>query len=157
MHAPGDPKADARRDKEPNIETVPVDTVERMAGLAETARKEETWAWDALSRFVEGCAALRLDPLISLDGSRPRLLEILDQMVRAAHEEGALRPDVGTGDVLGVAGLVIRGLPALPEGVSDELGERAVRLVLAGMRAHPAPTPPGTAMTTEELIERFHG
>ncbi|MEU6717522.1 hypothetical protein ABZ897_39170 [Nonomuraea sp. NPDC046802] len=152
MRAPDDLRTDAR----PNGK----DALERMAALAEIARKEETWAFDALSRFVEECAGLRLDPLgiaatPDADRGRVRLLEILGQIVRAAHDEGALREDVGAGDILGVVGLLVRGLPTLPADLGDELGRRAARLVLAGVRAHPAPAPPGEAMTAEDLIHRL--
>ncbi|MEV4171043.1 TetR/AcrR family transcriptional regulator [Nonomuraea sp. NPDC049709] len=156
-------------DRDSLIHAVLADGLDRMIALAEEARAEETWAWDALSRFVRGCAGLRLDLLVSvagaqvhdvaatpeIDAGRTRLLEALDRVVNAAHAEGALRPDVGAGDVMGVVGLLIRGLPALPADLGEELRERAVRLVLAGMRAHPAPVPPGEAMTAEELIRRL--
>jgi AcrR family transcriptional regulator len=156
-------------DRDALTHAVLTDGLDRMVALAEAARSEETWAWDALSRFVHGCAGLRLDPLAAVAGAQPhhvaaapeigemraRLLDVLDRIVAAAHDEGALRPDVGAGDVMGVASLVIRGLPTLPAGLEEELRERTVRLVLAGMRTHPAPAPPGTAMTAEELIRRF--
>ncbi|MEV0378463.1 hypothetical protein [Nonomuraea sp. NPDC050643] len=136
--------------------------LDRMTALAEEARSEETWAWDALSRFVRACAALGLDPLGPApapegDADRARLLKALDGIVDAAHHEGALRGDVGAGDVLGAVGLLVRGLPTLPAGLAGELGERTARLVLAGMRAHPAPEPPGTALTGGELISRLPG
>ncbi|MBF8191856.1 TetR/AcrR family transcriptional regulator [Nonomuraea sp. K274] len=156
-------------DRDSLVRAVLVDTIERMIALAGTAREEETWAWDALSRFVHDCAGLRLDLLISVADSQPhgadaapeindgriRLLQALDRIVSAAHDEGALRSDVGAGDVMGVVGLLIRGLPALPRDLGDELRERAVRLLLAGMRAHPAPVPPEKALTAEELSRRI--
>jgi AcrR family transcriptional regulator len=156
-------------DRDSLVHAVLSDGLDRMIALAEAARAEETWAWDALSRFVHGCAELRLDPLASVAGSRvhreavtpeigegrARLLDTLDKIVDAAHDEGALRLDVGAGDVMGVVGLLIRGLPTLPSDLGEELRDRAVRLVLAGMRAHPAPAPPGVAMTADELIRRF--
>ncbi|MEO3792639.1 helix-turn-helix domain-containing protein [Nonomuraea sp. B10E15] len=156
-------------DRDSLIHAVLADALERMIALAQKAREEETWAWDALSRFVRGCAELRLDLLISVAGAqvhrvagtpeinegRGRLLEVLDQIVSAAHDEGALRTDVGTGDVMGVVGLLVRGLPTLPAALGGELRERAVRLALAGMRAHPAPSPPEEPLTSEELIRRF--
>ncbi|MFG1704578.1 TetR/AcrR family transcriptional regulator [Nonomuraea sp. M3C6] len=156
-------------DRDSLIHAVLADTLERMIALAEEARAEETWAWDALDHFVHGCAGLRLDLLVSVAGAqvhrvsatpeinegRARLLAALDQIVHAAHDEGALRLDVGSGDVMGVVGLLVRGLPTLPADLGDELRDRAVRLVLAGMRAHPAPTPPGEAMTAEELSRRL--
>ncbi|MFC4112470.1 TetR/AcrR family transcriptional regulator [Nonomuraea zeae] len=160
-------------DREALIHAVLADGLDRMVALADAARSEETWAWDALSRFVHGCAELRLDLLVSVAGAqvhrvaatpeigegRARLLDALDRIVAAAHGEGALRTDVGAGDVMGAIGLLVRGLPTLPADLGEELRERTVRLVLAGMRAHPAPAPPGTAMTAGELIRRLseHG
>ncbi|MEU6721628.1 helix-turn-helix domain-containing protein [Nonomuraea sp. NPDC046802] len=211
MRAPGDLRADARRNRELIIQTartvfaeqgpsatmdeiarhaqvgagtlyrhfpdrdalfhaVLTDALERMIALAETTRKQEGLAWDALSRFVEGCAGLRLDLLISVAGSqatqvattpeigegRARLLKILDQIVSAAHDEGTLRHDVGAGDVMGAVSLLIRGLPTLPTDLSAELKNRALRLVLAGMRTDPAPIPPPVpAMTANDLIRRL--
>ncbi|TYB63305.1 hypothetical protein FXF51_24280 [Nonomuraea sp. PA05] len=139
----------------------------RMIALAEEAQSEETWAFDALSRFVVGCAEAGLDPLVAVEGggadasedgaAGDRLVKVLEEIVRAGHDEGALRADVGAGDVVGVVGLVVRGLPTVPAGVGEELRERAARLVLAGMRAHPAPAPPGAALTVEELARRVSG
>lgn len=156
-------------DRDSLVHAVLADGLDRMVALAEEAREEETWAWDALSRFVDRCVGQRLDLLVSVAGSqahgvtaapeieagRTRLLKALDQIVGAAHDEGALRPDVGAGDVMGVVGLLVRGLPTLPADLGEELRGRTVRLVLAGMRAHPAPVPPGEAMTAEELIRRL--
>ncbi|MFB4267666.1 hypothetical protein [Nonomuraea sp. GTA35] len=188
MSAPGHLTAEAGR----NQGAMLADQVNRMIALAEEARSEETWAFDALSRFVAGCAGLGLDPLAAVEGAagertpgttagkrtpdaaagerapdaaagpesgatRDRLLKVLDDIVRAGHDEGALRADVGVGDVVGVVGLLVRGLPTVPAGLGEELRERAARLVLAGMRAHPAPTPPGAALTAGELARHVSG
>ncbi|MEV5896895.1 hypothetical protein [Nonomuraea fuscirosea] len=182
MGAPGQLRADAEKNRD-----LVADGLDRMIALAEQAGEEETWAWDALSRFVDGCADLRLDPLLmvadapapetgvrrqecvppkgsatpevsttpELAASRARLLEALGRIVGAAHAEGALRLDVGAGDVLGVVGLLIRGLPTLPAELGEELRGRAVRLVLAGMRVHPAPAPPGRPLSGDELFQRL--
>ncbi|MEV0621314.1 hypothetical protein AB0I81_48850 [Nonomuraea sp. NPDC050404] len=158
MSAPGRPTAETGR----NQETVLADELNRMIALAEEARSEETWAFDSLSRFVHGCADARLDPLASavagdaaeIEAARARLLKALDGIVRAGHDESALREDVGTGDVVGAVGLLVRGLSTVPAGLGEELSERAARLVLAGMRAHPAPVPPGAPLTAEELVQR---
>jgi hypothetical protein len=212
MGAPGRLRADAEQNRD-----LVADGLDRMIALAEQAGEEETWAWDALSRFVDGCADLRLDPLLTVadtpaqemggrrqesvrpEGSAPpeestapkksttpeaglrseagvtleagvtseagvtpelaagraRLLEALGRIVGAAHAEGALRLDVGAGDVLGVVGLLIRGLPTLPAELDEELRSRAVRLVLAGMRVHPAPAPPGRPLSGDELFQHL--
>ncbi|MFG1974572.1 hypothetical protein ACGFJC_35030 [Nonomuraea fuscirosea] len=200
MGAPGQLRADAEQNRD-----LVADGLDRMIALAEQAGEEETWAWDALSRFVDGCADLRLDPLLTVadapaqemggrrqesvrpEGSAPpkesttpegsatpevglrpeagvtpelaagraRLLEALGRIVGAAHAEGALRLDVGAGDVLGVVGLLIRGLPTLPAELDEELRGRAVRLVLAGMRVHPAPAPPGRPLSGDELFQHL--
>ncbi|MFI7703355.1 TetR/AcrR family transcriptional regulator [Nonomuraea sp. NPDC049480] len=156
-------------DRDDLVKAVLADELERMTGLAESAWKEETWAFDALSRFVHECAERRLDLLVAVPGTRlgsvagapepgderARLLDALERIVDAAHHEGALRDDVGTGDVMGVVGLMVRGLPTLPEDLADDLRERAVHLALSGMRAHPAPSPPRGPMTTEELRRRI--
>ncbi|MEU8402085.1 hypothetical protein AB0C28_43465 [Nonomuraea sp. NPDC048892] len=193
MGAPGQPRADAG-----NRDLI-ADGLDRMIALAEQAGHEETWAWDALSRFVEGCVELGLDPLLPMVGTptpesgatheatvaheaivthevsetrevivtpdttvtpeivsgRARLLEELGGIVGAAHAEGALRLDVGPGDVIGVVGLLMRGVPTLPAELGEDLRDRAVRLALAGMRNHPAPAPPGRPMSGDELLQRL--
>ncbi|GAA4980073.1 hypothetical protein HD597_011885 [Nonomuraea thailandensis] len=208
MSAPGHLTAEAGSNQGATL----ADQVNRMIALAEEARAEETWAFDALSRFVAGCAELGLDPLAAVEGARAReaavgaatresgsasahdgdsasahdgaggaaaqdvagaardadaapevgavsdrLLKVLEDIVRAGHDEGALRADVGAGDVAGVVGLLVRGLPTVPAGLGEELRVRAARLVLAGMRAHPAPVPPGAALTAGELARRVSG
>lgn len=156
-------------DRDSLTQAVLADALERMIGLAEAAQKEETWAFDALSRFVHGCAELRLDLLLAVAGprgegvtgppeveeARARLLDALERIVDSAHHEGALRDDVGTGDIVGVVGRLVRGLPTLPEDLADDLRERTAHLALTGMRAHPAPSPPRKPMTAGELRRRL--
>jgi AcrR family transcriptional regulator len=156
-------------DRDSLLQAVVLDGLERMTALAETARAEEPTAWDALSRFVRGCTGLRLDLVGAM--ARPQadrltatpeirqgratLLDTLDEIVSAAHSEGTMRRDVGTGDVFGVVSLLIRGLPTLPQDLADDLRDRSTGLILVGMRNHPWAPPLGQPMSAQTLRQRI--
>lgn len=134
---------------------------------ARQARDEEVRAFDALVRSMSGSlelrltlrvshlfspaatAAIRADPTIR-EISR-ELGEIADGLVRAAQEEGTLRPDVGSGDVRYLFSLLLHGRQDTPGETSEIAFERAREIVLDGLRARPGTPLPGRPLTAADL------
>jgi AcrR family transcriptional regulator len=131
--------------------------------LAETraAMADEATAWKALVRIVRESRELQLSVRLAILSPlaasilrddpitgrfRRELLETVDGVVRAAQAEGTLRPDVGTGDVAALLSLLLAQLPMLPGG-----SERALALMLDGLRAQPGTQLPGQPLTIEDF------
>ena len=123
-------------------------------------------AWDALVHLLVGSRDLRLSirlAVLSRPGwasirddpeireLRENLLGVLDELVRTAQADDVLRADVGTGDVGLVVYLLFRHNPADAEALSGGPLERAVVLMLDGMRVHPGTPLPGHPVTAAEL------
>lgn len=136
--------------------------------LAEThaAVAAEATAWDALVRIVRESRELQLSVRLAILSPlaasiirddpmtvrfRRELLETVDGVVRAAQAEGTLRPDVGTGDVVALLSLLLARLPELPAGSAWLVSERALALMLDGLRAQPGTDLPGQPLTIEEF------
>ncbi|GAA0979194.1 TetR/AcrR family transcriptional regulator [Nocardiopsis tropica] len=79
---------------------------------------------------------------------------VIDGLVRDAQAEGALRPDVGTGDVLMLVALVVTGMGATAGALGPQVYERVLALALDGLRPGPAAPLPGRPLTPEDLDPR---
>ncbi|WP_407942345.1 hypothetical protein [Nocardiopsis tropica] len=73
---------------------------------------------------------------------------------RSARAEGALRPDVGTGDVLMLVALVVTGMGATAGALGPQVYERVLALALDGLRPGSAAPLPGRPLTPEDLDPR---
>ncbi|GII77887.1 TetR family transcriptional regulator [Sphaerisporangium rufum] len=132
--------------------------LERLAELAESAWREEPDAWHALRRFLRGALELRLGALQSvieprlhaamraapeLREIRQRIIVLVERMIRHAHQDGALRPDVEPGDIA----LMMTMHVQLPGAAPDERAvRRVVEIMLDGLRAGDQPELPDGAM-----------
>ncbi|MCK9926356.1 TetR/AcrR family transcriptional regulator [Frankia sp. Mgl5] len=149
------------------IVAVVQDSLATMLARARVAEAEETHAWDALVRSLSGSRELRLtwrlpDLFLSATGAavladptirriRDELTSLIDSLVRAAQEEGSLRPDVGTGDVIHLFSLLLRGPHRMPGEVAEAAYERARGVILDGLRARPGISLTGRALSVSEL------
>ncbi|WP_018501334.1 TetR/AcrR family transcriptional regulator [Parafrankia discariae] len=154
-------------DRDALIVAVVRDSLETMLARAREAEAEEPRAWDALVRTMTGSQELRLtlripnlflpvtgeairaDPVVMQ--IRGELTALIDGLVRAAQREGSLRPDVGTGDVIHLFWLLLRGLKEMPGALADAAYDRARGVILDGLRARPGGALPGRALTIGDL------
>ena len=141
-----------------------------LATLLDDVRRaaaEEPRAWDALvvsmsySRELrasvpiasslppEQAARLHDDPVVR--GLRRELSEAADELVRAAQQEGTLRPDVGGGDVTRLFSLVRRGAQNPRDEAADLGSRRALGVILDGLRAAGHEALPGRPIRTRDL------
>jgi AcrR family transcriptional regulator len=136
---------------------------------ARAATAEEPTAWDALVRLMGRSRELRLSVRLAVlsrsawaairdDPETGRLrdgiMAVLDDLVRRAQAEGALRPDVGTGDVAALLSLLLRRVPADSDETADLILERALVLILDGLRALPDTTRSHTPLSGSTLPGR---
>ncbi|CUU56997.1 DNA-binding transcriptional regulator, AcrR family [Parafrankia irregularis] len=151
------------------------DSVSEMLDHARRAQAEEPTAWGALVRSLGGFRALSLTvrmpglfsgataAAIEADETirriRAELIEITDTLVRDAQREGALRPDVGGGDVTHLFTLLLQSTNGSPWQPDEIAFERARGIILDGLRARPdaatgGPPLPGRPLSTADLDPR---
>jgi AcrR family transcriptional regulator len=142
--------------------------------LAETraAVAAEATAWDALVRIVRQSRELQLSVQLAIlsplarsiirddpmtGKCRHELLQTVDSVVRAAQAEGSLRLDVGPGDVAALLSLLLARIPMMPAGSAWLASERALALMLDGLRAQPGTELPGHPLAIQDLdIDQIH-
>jgi AcrR family transcriptional regulator len=146
------------------LRQVALDVLTQSTVAAKAALAEEPDAFTALARFLHDAIDLRIGvvmPMLAervlmdeeLVTARDASQDALSAVVRAAHDEGSLRPDVGSGDI-GL--LMIRMTPPLPVAISPEdnhqLSHRHLELVLDGLlRFLAVDSLPGRPLGLEEL------
>jgi AcrR family transcriptional regulator len=133
---------------------------------ARAATAEEPTAWDALVRLLGRSRDLRLSVRLAVlsppawvairddpqtQRFRDGLMTVLDDLVRGAQAEGVLRTDVGAGDVAALVSLLLRRVPADNDDVAELILERALVLILDGLRARPGSPLPGRPVTVQDL------
>jgi AcrR family transcriptional regulator len=127
------------------LRQVALDVLAQATAEAEAALREEPDAFTALARYLHAAIDLRIGivmPMLAerlpvddeVRAARDTSEHAMEAVVRAAHEEESLRPDVGSGDI-GL--LMIRMTPPLPVALSPEdnhrLSHRHLELVLDGL------------------------
>lgn len=148
------------------LRQVALDVLTQSAAAAKSALDEEPDAFTALARYLHDAIDLRIGmvmPMLTervlLDdevaAAREASQRGLAAVVQAAHDEGSLRPDVGSGDI-GL--LMIRMTPPLPVTISPEdnhrLSHRHLELMLDGLLRFLAyDSLPGRPLGLEELCE----
>lgn len=148
------------------LRQVALDVLTQATAAAKAALAEEPDAFTALARYLHDAIDLRIGVVMPMLAERVLMdeelvtardvsQEAMSAVVRAAHEEGSLRTDVGSGDI-GL--LMIRMTPPLPVAISPEdnhrLSHRHLELVLDGLlRFLAVDSLPGRPLGLEELGE----
>jgi AcrR family transcriptional regulator len=153
-------------DREALIRAVAQQNFGAVLDDARAATAEEPTAWAALVRLMGRSRDLRLSVRLAVlsprawvairDDPQTRqfrdgIMAVLDELVRGAQAEGMLRADVGSGDVAALVSLLLRRVPAADDEMAELILERALVLILDGLRAHPGSPLPGRPMTTSDL------
>lgn len=127
------------------LRQVAVDMLEQSTKVAKTALAEEPDAFTALAAYIHAAIDLRMGVLMpmlaervagddQLFAARQNSKRSLEELVKAAHDEGSLRPDVGPGDI---SLLVIRVARPLPIPITTEannrLSHRHAEVILDGL------------------------
>ncbi|KAA5834511.1 TetR/AcrR family transcriptional regulator [Saccharopolyspora hirsuta] len=153
-------------DRDSLIRAVGQDVFGRVLAEAREIAERETDPWRALTEFLLTASDLHTVLRLSVHSPRARavlgtdpelakvrgeMLTILDSMVRGAQESGALRPDIGSGDVALLLSSVLHGVRNVPDDVRRDAPARYLTLVLDGLRASPGSALPGRPVTGEDI------
>jgi AcrR family transcriptional regulator len=151
-------------DREALIRAVFRETFQLVADETRAAVAEEPTAWAALMRIMRQSAWLhvsvqansqlvtavvRADP----DTSRMRdhVLDMLDEVVRRAQEEGSLRLDVGVGDLAMLFMSVVKQPHNLTAEAAGVAPGRALAIMMDGLRAPGPGELPGRPLSRADL------
>ncbi|MGW0086401.1 TetR/AcrR family transcriptional regulator [Streptomyces sp. NPDC003393] len=141
------------------------DALTDTAAAGERARTAED-AWAGLTQYLRtvfaGLAADRgtndlmttnLEGAASLEAIHAHNRETIDALIRRGKEQGTVRPDLTTEDLLFTLAALGRAVPALTP-VGQDAWVRPLALVLDGLRANPAAPPlPAPALTPGQFGE----
>ncbi|HET6501813.1 MAG TPA: helix-turn-helix domain-containing protein [Amycolatopsis sp.] len=155
-------------DRDSLILAVARETFESFAVGARAVAAEEPSAWEALVRLLHKSQALKLMVQLAIlsplawaiiredertQQCRDEILQVLDDLVRRAQAEGSMRADVGAGDVAVLCSLLLRRMEFGPQ-TNDLVLERALVLILDGLRASSRTPLPGRPITGHDLRHR---
>ena len=153
-------------DRDALIREVAQESFRAALSQVRAAVTEEATAWAALVRFLGQSRAMRLSVRLMMDSPDARatmaddpevcrlrraMMEVLDQVVKAAQAEGSLRADVGTGDVATAFVLLVRPLLLPDPEVASAALERCLGVMLDGLRAGSGSELPGAPLSRLDL------
>lgn len=156
-------------DRESLIRAVARDNFSQMLTQARGAVAEEPTAWEALVRILRQSRELELSAQLAMHSPlawavirddpttqqfRGAMFDTLDDVVHAAQAEGSLRPDVDTGDVTILISLLLRRMRNSSEKDTQLASERALGIMLDGLRAPSRSPLPGLPLTRADLDSR---
>jgi AcrR family transcriptional regulator len=151
-------------DREALIRAVFRETFQVVAAETRAAVAEEPTAWAALMRIMRQSAWLHVSvqaksELVTAvvkadpDASRMRdhVLDMLDEVVRLAQEEGSLRLDVGVGDLAMLFMSVVKQPHNLTAEAAGVAPGRALAIMMDGLRAPGPGELPGRPLSRADL------
>jgi AcrR family transcriptional regulator len=125
-------------DRQALLEHIAVDTLTRLVASSRAVAAEDVPRWDALRRIVDRCVDLPLSLIrdltitTSTDPERARLArehnDLLERLVAQAQEEGALRRDIPSSEVVELLQVAV-----CRPGTRDD--DHLVTVVMDGLRA----------------------
>lgn len=155
--------------REALIRAVARDNFSRMLTQARDAVAEEPTAWDALVRLLRPSSELELSSQLAMHSPvawavirddptthrfRDAMFDTLNEVVHAAQAEGSLRTDVDTGDVTILISLLLRRMRNNSGSTTTLATERALGIMLDGLRAPGRARLPGRPLTRADLEPR---
>jgi len=153
-------------DREALLRAVTVDNFNAIVADGRAAVAGESSAWLALSRFLRHCVNARMGVQLLPNSERTSAIiredqhareaqhamtKTIESLVNAARDEGVLRQDVDTGDVVVLLSLLLRPVHHDGPEIAELAATRSVTVVLDGLRAQPATPLPGRPLTAGDL------
>lgn len=151
-------------DREALIRAVFRETFQAVADEMRAALAQEPSGWAALTRIMRQSAWLHMSvqvesPLVTAvvqadeDSCRLRdhLLDMLDEVVRQAQDEGSLRRDVGVGDLAVLFMSVVKQTTAVTPAAAGIAPGRVLAIMMDGLRASASGELPGRPLIRTDL------
>ncbi|GAA4615955.1 TetR/AcrR family transcriptional regulator [Saccharopolyspora hordei] len=153
-------------DRESLVRAVGLDSFGRVLDEVREIADREPDPWRALTEFMLTATDIGVVIRLSLHSPRARavlagdpelnrvrdeLLSIMDRLVRSAQESGALRADVGSGDIAMVLSIVMQGVRNVSDDVRRDAPARYLTLILDGLQAKPGTPLPGRPVGPEDI------
>lgn len=151
-------------DRDTLIRAVFLDIFQGVADETRAALAQERTAWDALTRIMRQSAWLhmsvqarspRVTAVVRADEETSRvryeLLDMLDEVVHRAQDEGSLRRDVGVGDLAMLFVSVVHQTRSVTGDAADLVPNRVLAIMMDGLRAPAAGELPGRPLTRGDL------
>ena len=151
-------------DRETLIRAVFRDTFQAVVDETRAAMAEEPSAWAALTRIMRQSAWLhvsvqakspRVTAVVQADEEtsriRDELLDMLDEVVLRAQEEGSLRRDVGVGDLAMLFVSVVHQTKSVTPDVAGLVPGRVLAIMMDGLRAPATGDLPGRPLTRTDI------
>jgi len=153
-------------DRDALIRAVAVDNFERVLIDAKAIASRESSSWNALVLMLQQSIELQLSVQLAMVSHRAlailkedpevhklrdEILIVLDGFVRGAQAEGALRADVGAGDIAILFATMLRQMRAKTDAVAKMAAARCVGIMIDGLSARAATPLPGRALTSGDL------
>jgi AcrR family transcriptional regulator len=154
------------------IKAVNLDNFTRLAELARRVEREEPDPAVALTSLLRSALELRLSIATtgvsarvhlafqespSIAEHRDELIAVASRLLRRAQERGAIRPDIGIGDIILALVLISRLAPPAGDELGTMVSRRLFMLMMDGLRAVPSLALPGRPVAYrdfEELLRR---
>jgi AcrR family transcriptional regulator len=119
---------------------------------------ESVFAVLATDRGTNDLMTTHLEGVESLQAVHAHNRATLEVLLRRGRDEGGIRAEVTTEDVLFALAALGRAVPSLTTAVGPEAWRRPLALLLDGLRASPAVAPlPSPALTADELGDVLQG
>ncbi|WP_405830535.1 TetR/AcrR family transcriptional regulator [Streptomyces sp. NBC_00105] len=138
----------------------------RVTASAEASLAEESDAFAALCRFTHAAADERIGALCPMladdfDREHPELLaaqtaleSAVETLLATGQDAGAIRTDIGVGDLMVALSQLSRPLPGTACLDTDRFAHRHLQLFLDGLRAPARSELPGSAATFDDLRQK---
>ncbi|MFF7560570.1 TetR/AcrR family transcriptional regulator [Streptomyces pseudovenezuelae] len=119
---------------------------------------EAVFAVLATDRGTNDLMTTHIEGVESLQAVHAHNRATMELLLRRGRDEGSIRADVTTEDVLFALAALGRAVPSLATAVGPDAWRRPLTLLLAGLRASPAAAPlPAPALTADELGDVLQG
>ncbi|MFD4866186.1 TetR/AcrR family transcriptional regulator [Streptomyces sp. NPDC058412] len=140
--------------------------MDRVTASAEASLAEEPDAFAALCRFTHAAADERIGALCPMlaedfDREHPELLAAqtalqtaVETLLATGQDAGAIRTDIGVGDLMVALSQLSRPLPGTACLDTDRFAHRHLQLFLDGLRAPARSELPGSAATFDDLRQK---
>jgi AcrR family transcriptional regulator len=150
------------------IKAVSQDNFERLAEVAGRVETDEPDPAKALMTLLHTSLELRLGITIttvsprlsqviqdspSIKDARDKVMAVAIRLLHRAQDIGAMRRDVGIGDVVLALVLVARLIPPTDDALGERVFQRLVTLMMDGLRDPSGSELPGPPVTYEDIEE----